>query len=388
MVGLLADANNPKRTTTENVNTKTNHMNKLLLAFVFLAGFARTQTTIEFDNMETSSTTYLTAGWWTPAATAGWYTNASVSPNTAAAIYGLGNGSSALEQDWYSMPLVSGLDPNKTYKLRFRVASYTFSSSTATTRGLDVADYMSVQVSSNGGAYVTEMRITGNTNATWPFTNIGTVAHDANGSFTNSAAPAGDIYMANAGASTATASMYTITFPQGLTSIAVDFYCRINSAGEEWWLDNIELIRIDPLPVEMMSFEGIKTDHGNLLQWKTASEWNSAYYLIERSTTGYFTENSVIGQTGAAGYSNTIMEYAYLNSEFAPVINYYQITQVDNDGAFKVYGPIMIDNRVVKKQVVQLLNLMGQPVQENTTNLMRGLYIEVYDDGTMKKVYK
>jgi hypothetical protein len=310
-----------------------------------------------------------------------------VSPTTAAAIYGLGNGSSGLEQDWYSMPMVGGLDPNKQYKLKFRVASYTFSNSTATTKGLDVADYLSVQVSSNGGAYVTEMRITGNTNATWPFTNTNTVEHTTNGSFTNSAAPAGDVYMANAGASTATASTYTLTFPQGLTSIAVDFYCRVNSAGEEWWLDNIELIVMDALPVELISFKAIKTESGNLLQWSTASEWNSDYYWVEHSTTGEFNENSIIGQMSAAGYSNTVMEYSFLHDPL-PVINYYQITQVDQNGAYTIYGPVVVDNRVTKKKVVQTINLMGQPVQENTTNLMRGLYIEIYDDGTMQKVYK
>ena len=143
---------------------------------------------------------------------------------------------------------------------------------------------------------------------------------------------------------------------------------------------------MDALPVEMISFDAIKTDHGNLLQWKTASEWNSAYYLIERSTTGYFTENSVIGSMTAAGYSNTIMEYAYLDSVFAATINYYQITQVDNDGAFKTYGPIYVDNRSTKK-LVRIIDMMGYPVT-NTINLPSGLYIEVYDDGTMKKVYK
>lgn len=387
MVGLLAESNNPKRTTTENVNTKINHMNKLVLAFLFLASFARTQTVIEYDNMETSSATYLSAGWWTPAATTGWFTNASVSPTVAAAIYGVGNGTSGIEQDWYSLPQVGGLNPNKVYKLKFRVASYTYSSPGAATRGLDAADYLSVQVSSNGGAYVTEMRITGNTNATWPFTNTGAVNHTANGSFTNIAAPAGDVYMTNAGASTATASTYTITFPQGLTSIAIDFYCRINSAGEEWWLDNIELIVMDALPVELISFEAIKTESGNLLQWSTASEWNSDYYWVEHSTTGEFTENSIIGQMSAAGYSNTVMEYSFLHDP-VPVINYYQITQVDQNGAYTIYGPAVVDNRVTKKKVVQTINLMGQPVLENTTNLMRGLYIEVYDDGTMQKVYK
>jgi hypothetical protein len=387
MVALLAEPNSLKRTTTENVNIKTNHMNKLVLAFLFLAGFAKTQTVIEYDNMETSSTTYLTAGWWTPAATAGWFTNASVSPTTAAAIYGLGNGSSGLEQDWYTLPMVGGLNPNKVYKLKFRVASYTFSSPGAATRGLDAADYLSVQVSSNGGAYVTEMRITGNTNATWPFTNTNTVEHTTNGSFTNLAAPAGDVYMTNAGASTATASTYTLTFPQGLTSIAVDFYCRVNSAGEEWWLDNIELIVMDALPVELMSFEAIKTESGNLLQWKTASEWNSDYYWIEHSTTGEFTENSIIGHMSAVGYSNIVTEYKFLHD--APLgINYYQITQVDRDGAYAIYGPVVVDNRINKKTVVQLINLMGQSFLPDATNLVPGLYIEVYNDGTMQKVYK
>lgn len=343
------------------------------------------QTVIEFDNMETSSPTYLTAGWFLPAPTANWYTNASVSPTAAAAILGVGNGSSGLEQDWYSLPTVSGLDANKTYKLKFRVASYTFSASTATTRGLDVADYLSVQVSSNGGAYVTEMRITGNTNATFPFTNTGTVSHTTNGSFTNSAAPTGDVYMANAGASTATASTYTLTFPQGLTSIAVDFYCRINSAGEEWWLDNIELLVMDALPVEMMSFEGITTEKGNLLTWKTASEYNSDYYWVEKSTTGYFNENSIIGQELAAGNSNTVMTYMFLDNDFEPVINYYQITQVDKDGQFKVYGPIMVNNSLKQKTIIKTVNMMGQ---ECTPNTIQGIYFEVYDDGTMKKVYK
>lgn len=361
-------------------------MNKLVLAFVFLAGFARTQTVIEFDNMETSSTNYLSAGWWTPAATAGWFTNASVSPSTSAAIYGVGNGTSAIEQDWYSLPTIT-LDPTKLYQLRFRVASYTYSAAAAATRGLDAADYMSVQVSSNGGAYITEMRIVGNSNATWPFTNTATVTHTANGSFTNSAAPTGDVYTTSAGASTATPATYTLNLAPNLSSVAIDFYCRINSAGEEWWLDNIELIRIDPLPVEMLSFEASSTQYGNLLTWKTASEHNSDYYLIERSTTGEFTEKSVIGQKPAAGNSTIVTSYTFIDNEFESAINYYRLVQVDIDGQFKIYGPIAIDN-TTKKQVVKTINMMGQEVQDCIPNAIRGMYFEVYDDGTMKKVYK
>ena len=357
-------------------------MKKLLLSlFLLLSTISMSQTVIEYDNMETSSTNYLSAGWWTPAATAGWFTNASVSPTVSAAIYGSGNGSSGIEQDWYSMPTIGGLDPNKQYKLRFRVASYTFSAPTATTRGLDVADYLSVQVSSNGGAYVTEMRILGNTNATWSFTNTGTVNHTTNGSFTNSAAPTGDVYTVNAGASTATASTYTLTFPQGLTSIAIDFYCRINSAGEEWWLDNIELIRIDPLPVELYSFDGISVENVNLISWSTATEYNSDYFTVERSVDG---ENwSMVNKTIGMGNSTTLTKYSCIDDMFDNRINYYRLNQFDFDGASKIYGPIMIDNRT-NKVVVKCVNLLGQEVSENE----KGVLIFIYEDGSMVKVIR
>ena len=130
MEGLLVELNNLKNLILARQNIQANHMNKLLLAFLFLASFARTQTVIEYDNMETSSPTYLSAGWLL-GATSGWFTNASVSPSTSAVILGVGKGSSGIEQDWYSMPTVT-LDPTKMYELRFRVASYTYSSASAT----------------------------------------------------------------------------------------------------------------------------------------------------------------------------------------------------------------------------------------------------------------
>lgn len=366
-------------------------MNKLLVAFLFLAGFARTQTIIQYDNMETSSTTYLTAGWWTPAATTGWFNNASVTPTLSAVIYGAGNGTSANEQDWYSMPNITGLITTRQYQLKFRLASYTYSAPTAATRGLDAADIVEVQVSTNGGvSYVSELRIAGNSNAQWPFTATGTITHTANGVFSASLAPAGDVYQATAGVSTTGPATVILKLPLGISKVAVDIFCRTNSAGEEWWIDNIELWDMTPLglPVEMLSLTGEYIDGVNTIDWITASEWNSDYYLIERSITGEFTEKSVIESIPAAGNSNTELSYTYVDATFDPGINYYQITQVDKDGAFKVYGPILIDNRIARKRIVRILDMTGQEVQENTTNLMRGLYIEIYEDGSMQKVYK
>ncbi len=361
-------------------------MKKLLIIFLTFSQILSAQTTIEFDYMETFSTSYSTAGWWTPAATAGWVNNASVSSPTSARIYGAGNGSSTIEQDWYSLPNITGLDINKMYQLRFRLASYVFSNSTATTRGLDAADYVSVQVSIDGGInYINELRILGNSNATWPYSSTGFISHIANGSFTNSAGPTGDVYQAPAGASTTGPSNIILDLPTGISQVAIDIYCRVNSAGEEWWLDNIELVQIDPLPVELLSFYGTKSKNGNLIVWKTASENNSSHYLIERSTTGYFDdENTIIGTEQAMGYSTQLVSYYFIDNEFPSVLNYYRIKQYDNDGSFKIYGPVVVDNMASEKVVVKVINLLGQDVDEFAT----GVLFEVYEDGTSSKIMR
>lgn len=361
-------------------------MKKLFLFLnLFFSLNLLSQTVIQFDNMETFSPSYSTSGWWVPAATAGWFNNASVSPTLSAVIYGSGTGTSTVEQDWYVLPNVTGLNPSKLYQLKFRLASYTFSSPAATTRGVDVPDYVDVQVSTNGEiSYTSELRITGNSNARWDYTATGTITHTANGTFTNSAAPTGDVYQAPAGVTTTGPSTVTLNLPANITQVAVDILCRINSAGEEWWIDNIQLIEITPLPVELTVFEGFPTEQGNVIKWQTASEHNSSHYLLERSTTGEFNENSVVQIVQAAGNSTELLNYVSLDKEYSQTINYYRLTQVDIDGQFEIYGPISIDNSTKLKKVIKVINILGQQVDETAT----GVLFEVYEDGTLKRIWR
>jgi len=351
----------------------------LILGLLTFMGIG--QTIIQYDYMETSSTSYLSAGWFTPAPTAGWFNNASVSSNLSAAIYGLGNAASVIEQDWYSIPTVT-LNPSKSYQLRFRLASYTFSNSTAATKGLDAPDYISVQLSSNGGTYVTEMRITGNSNATWAFTNSGSVTHTANGTFTNSAAPVGDVYTTSSGASTATPSTYILNLAPNLSSVAIDFYCRVNSAGEEWWIDNIELWDMTPLglPIELLSFDGSKEEDYNLLKWSTASEIDNDYFLLERSQDGTNWVN--INSTDGMGNSNTKVDYLFRDFTFTNDVNYYRLTQVDFNGVSETFDIISINNSRKQKQILKITNTLGQEVSKDT----KGLLIITYTDGTSEKI--
>ena len=190
--------------------------------------------------METSSQLWGSAGWYYYQNNSLWATNYSVSPNTSAVINGIGTGSSTVEQNWYVMPNVTGLNSNNPHQLKFRLASYKVTAPTAATAGVDVDDIVDIQLSYNGGTtYVSELRITGYNSGLWPYSNNGSITHTANGSFASN-----DIYQTNQGGY----SYITLNLPVGITQVAVDVLCRINSAGEEWWIDNIELWQIATPP--------------------------------------------------------------------------------------------------------------------------------------------
>ena len=284
--------------------------------------------TVYYDNMETF--TWL-GDWWTPALTAGFFTNASVSSNQSAVIYGSGNGTSAIEQDWYSLPNITGLNPSYSYRLKFRLASYTFSSPSPTTatRGLDVADYLSVQVSTNGGVtYNTELRITGNSNAIWPFTSTGTITHTANGTFTNSAGPTGDVYQAPAGTTTTGPSTIILNLQPNITQVAIDLYCRANSAGEEFWIDNVELIEIIPTPT--ITITGVNSVCDGTPTTLTASGANTYVWsggitngvsFTPTSTTSYSVTGTNTGMLNGLGTRNTCSSTSSINVQVKPIPN-------------------------------------------------------------------
>ena len=216
-------------------------MKKLLLLIFLLSSFqAQSQSctsVTHFDNIET----WTWAGDWWSYSFSNFYTNFSVSPTVSAVHYGSGTSTSGIEQDWYVMPTITGLNPNYTYKVRFKLASYTATSPSATTRGVDAADFIQVQLSRNGGPYIAEMSVYGFSNQTWTYNATGIAAKTANGVNT--------IYqIATGGARPDGYSTVELTLQPNTTSVAVDIYMRCNSAGEEFWIDNVQLIETIPTP--------------------------------------------------------------------------------------------------------------------------------------------
>jgi hypothetical protein len=352
-------------------------MKKLLLGlclsfFTFVNG----QILYRSDYIETFDADW-SGIWWTPIITSNYFTNASVSPSTSAVLYGT-NSFNGYESDWYTFPNLV-VNPNKDYYFTFRLASYRFTSN-ASSRGVDVDDYIVVQLSTDGGVnYTNEIQVTGRSNAHWNYNTNAVYMKTANGILTTIGPAAG-------GDRTNTGDGYSsirLDIPPNTSNIAIDIFARANSSGEEWWMDNFEIREIIALPVELTEFTGYKTNEYNVLKWQTASEHNSDYFLVERSTTGEFNENSVVTIKQAAGNSTELLDYTFIDKDFTNAINYYRLTQVDYDGNFKQYGPIAIDNRN-NGVVVKYINLLGQEVDNSSS----GVLFEVYEDGSIKRIWR
>jgi hypothetical protein len=137
-----------------------------------------------------------------------------------------------------------------------------------------------------------------------------------------------------------------------------------------------------PLPVEMLYFEGVGYETTNLLKWATASEQNSNYFSIERSVDGY--DWREVGKKESAGNSNEMIKYSYVDLFTNNTVVYYRLQQYDFDGQYKTYGPIVISNYQTDKKIVKYVNLLGQEVDVDS----KGVIVEIYEDGTMRKIIR
>ncbi len=94
-----------------------------------------------------------------------------------------------------------------------------------------------------------------------------------------------------------------------------------------------------PLPIELTSFS-VKCDtEGNtLINWETASESNSDYFLVQRS------EDLItwtdIAKVSAQGTSTSAVKYHMTDSDATREINYYRLTQYDLNGDYEIFNPI------------------------------------------------
>jgi hypothetical protein len=106
----------------------------------------------------------------------------------------------------------------------------------------------------------------------------------------------------------------------------------------------------DPLPVDWLSFEAFQMDNGSIqLIWATASEENSDYFEVQRSSD---LENwTILGVISGSGNTSSITKYKFEDHE-PESENYYRLKQVDFDGSASYSNPVYIEMPSVKHKLV------------------------------------
>lgn len=132
-------------------------------------------------------------------------------------------------------------------------------------------------------------------------------------------------------------------FPNGNTTNAVTFIptgagnlvvTPTNQCGA-----GLPLIFNNPLPVTLTNFSANCND-GMTINWSTASEQNSDYYVVEKSRD--MQNWTVVNKQAAAGNSNTNINYSAADANAWNGLAYYRLRQFDFNGDEKIYDPISI----------------------------------------------
>ncbi len=102
--------------------------------------------------------------------------------------------------------------------------------------------------------------------------------------------------------------------------------------------ETMNIIVQDPLPLQLLSFEGKKGNNRIHLYWNTTAEKNTSYFVIEHAThsSGFFT----IGKLASKGSYNIQNNYEFDDLHPTDGTNYYRLRIVDLDGSF-YYSPII-----------------------------------------------
>ena len=135
-----------------------------------------------------------------------------------------------------------------------------------------------------------------------------------------------------------------------------------------------------PLGAQLGNFDVIPKGSYNDVNWSTISETNTSHFLVERSVDGVNWE--IIHFKEGAGNSSEEIHYSFEDYSFRQGINYYQLSQFDLNGESRTYDMIAVNNQVHEKEIVRIVNMIGQEVNESYT----GPRIIQYSDWSSKKI--
>ena len=106
------------------------------------------------------------------------------------------------------------------------------------------------------------------------------------------------------------------------------------------YIDNLALYEVNPLPIELLSFNANCAEEKVQLAWTTESERDNDYFTIEKSCDGFAFEK--IASIPGAGNSTITQEYTLIDPEPCHGTSYYRLSQTDYNGNREVFDLISV----------------------------------------------
>ncbi len=138
---------------------------------------------------------------------------------------------------------------------------------------------------------------------------------------------------------------------------------------------------IVPLSINLNSYDVFQKNGSNQIEWTSIHEQDIFAYELERSEDGNtwttIRDVEIIEDEASAHKSYNIKDYDFKNTW-----NYYRLVELRTDGSRENLGTKAIDNRIESKEVLKIVNTLGQEIDRSFS----GLKIIVFTDGTSIKV--
>lgn len=143
-----------------------------------------------------------------------------------------------------------------------------------------------------------------------------------------------------------------------------DITTRDNARVLDETADYIAGFRPDPVPVELVSFDGILNNGVVQLTWETSSETNNSGFEIQRLIGSDWT---ALGFVSGYGTTTEAHSYNFTDSNLSEAVSHltYRLKQIDYDGAFE-YSP-EVEITVGAPDSFTLLNAYPNPFNPATT---------------------
>lgn len=92
-------------------------------------------------------------------------------------------------------------------------------------------------------------------------------------------------------------------------------------------------VTVNALPVELVTFNGLKKNNVVKLSWQTATELNNEAFMVEKSLDG--AKFSTIGKVDGAGTTFETQNYNFVDENPGKGVAYYRLKQMDFDGSYE-----------------------------------------------------